>query len=153
VSSPNHFASGIWHLASGIWHPETRFRTKSNKNWYWKVPGFGHLSMNQILSLLDVPKSITYNIAFICDYVMSGLVENLCAYSRRRTWQASSCIWTMHILIIRGSLVNISKDFVFVEFHIWLTVLTWLMYFFFEYLKTKLVGLVIWSKKELSSGT
>jgi hypothetical protein len=42
-----------------------------------------------------------------------------------RSWKASSCIWVMHIFTIRGNLVNISNDFVPVEFCIQPTSRIW----------------------------
>jgi hypothetical protein len=63
-------------------------------------------------------------------------------------WNASSCIWAMHLLTIRDNFVNISKDLVLVEFWIRPTQ-TWPKWFLPWVLKAKLVGLMIQSRKEL----
>jgi hypothetical protein len=42
-------------------------------------------SINEIHSLLDVPKCIAYNNTFFCNSVVFDLVENICAHSRRKT--------------------------------------------------------------------
>jgi hypothetical protein len=41
-------------------------------------------SVNGIHNLLDMPKEIPYNSPFFCDVVVSDLVENDCAHSRRQ---------------------------------------------------------------------
>jgi hypothetical protein len=42
-------------------------------------------SITGIHSLIDVPKAITYNSAFLCDIVVTDLVRDICSHSRRKS--------------------------------------------------------------------
>jgi hypothetical protein len=62
-----------------------RFQKESNKNPHKKCLISIIWSVNWIHSLLDVPKGTPYNSTFFCDVIVPHLLENVRAYSRRRT--------------------------------------------------------------------
>jgi hypothetical protein len=75
-------------------------------------------SVSGIHNLLDILKGIAYNSTSFCDSIVSDLLKIYVHISGERPWNASWCIWTMQVITIRGNLLNVSSNFVPVEFRI-----------------------------------
>jgi hypothetical protein len=81
----NHGFISIIFINRSKSRPEIEFQKKSNKKDTEKCYISVIWSVNEIHSLLDMPKGNTYNSTFFCDVVVPDLLENVYAHSRRQT--------------------------------------------------------------------